>query len=190
MDNHIINRRLKDIYGSDYLGQNIYRVIWSEDQLEKRFGTFTDYLKGTNIFLREVTEVREVKKYPYLEPQWVLEKLFFNQHNNEILDNNTLAPSTCTYEPVFAFGHEKNGLARPVVWRAVELILTSINNPKKLTPSQMSDAEIKQAEADEKLMRDLLDEKVPNDSLHMAVKDGGAVMLGDRGPNPIHKSLR
>src|SRR6476659_3793285 len=105
MDIHIINRRLKDIYGTDLLGQPIYRVIWSDDETEKRFGTFRDFVPGTNILVREVTEVRETKKYSYVHPScYVLEKLFFNQHNKEILDNRTLSPQTCTYEPLWVFG--------------------------------------------------------------------------------------
>jgi hypothetical protein len=149
--------------------------------LEKRFGEFEDYLPGTNILIRRAIEVREVKKYAYLKPQYVMEKMFFNQHNKEVLDNDTMAPSTCTYEPMWAFGHEKNGRAREVVWRAVELLLIMINNPEKLTPSQMDDKELAQAHEDEKLMLDLMNEHIPNDSLHMAVKDGGAVMLNQDG---------
>lgn len=177
MDIHLINQRLKDIHGTDLLGQPHYRVVWSDDQVEKRFGYFEDYVPGTNILLRRVKEVREVKKYNYLEPQYVLERMFFNRHNTEILDNSTLSPSTCTYEPVWAFGLEKNGRAKPVIWRAIELLLTAINNPRKLTPSQMSDEELKQAERDEKIMMDLLNEKIPNDPLHSAIKDGDAVIL-------------
>lgn len=180
MDIHLINRRLRDIYGKDFLGQAIYRVVWSDDEIEKRFSTFEDYVPGTNILLRRVTEVREVKKYSYLEPQYVLEKLFFNQHNKEILDNKTLNPQTCTYEPLWAFGRE-NKHPKPVVWRAVELILMMSVNPKKLTPSEMNDAELKQAFEDEKLMMDLLNEHIKNDPLHSAVQDGDAVMLNQDG---------
>jgi len=181
MDLHIINQRLRDLHGVDLLGQPIYRVIWSPDEIEKRFATFTDFLPGTNVFIREVTEVREVQKYSYLAPQYVLEKLFRNQHNKQILDNKTLAPMTCTYEPMWAFGHEVNGRARQVVWRAVELIILAVNNPKVLTPSQMDDVEFKQAVDDEKLMMDLMEEHIPNDSLHSAIRDGDAVMLNQDG---------
>lgn len=174
MDIPIINQRLKDLYGKDFLDQPIYRVVWSGDQVEKRFSTFRDFVPNTNILLREVAEVRECKKYNYLEPQWILEKLFINHHNKEILDNDTLAPSSCTYEPLWAFGFEPSGRARRPVWRAIELILASVNNPKKLTPSEMNDKEFEQAREDEKLMLDLLNEHIPNDSLHTAIQDGAA----------------
>jgi hypothetical protein len=182
MDVPAINQRLVDVHGKDFLGQPNYRVVWTDNEIEKRFGYFEDYVPGTNILIRRVKEVREVKKYSYLEPQWILEKLFFNQHNQEILDNKTLAPQNCTYEPFWAFGHEKNGRAKRPIWRAIELLILCVNNPKKLTPSQMNDEEKKQAEQDEKLMLDILNERVPNDALHSAVKDGDAVMLNQDGP--------
>jgi hypothetical protein len=178
MDIHIINRRLKDIYGCDFLDQPIYRIVWSEEQLEKRFGTFRDFLPGTNIFLREVTGVREVKKYTYLEPQYVLEKLFFNQHNTEILDNATLSPRMTTYEPLWAFGIDDKGQVKRPVWRAIEIILMSVNNPSKLTPSQMNDKELEQAKKDELLMIEIMNTKIKNDAFHSAVTDGDAVLFG------------
>lgn len=182
MDIPAVNRRLVDIYGSDLLGQPIYRCVWSLDEIEKRFSTFEDYIEGTNILIRRVKEVREVRKYNYIEPQWVLEKLFHNQHNKEILDNKTLSPLNCTYEPVWCFGHEDNGRARRPIWRAIEFILLSINNPSKLTPSQMTDAEIDDARKDEEIMAKLLEEKMPDNYLHSSIKDGETVMLNDNGP--------
>jgi len=178
MDLHLINARLRDIYGTDLLKQPIYRVVWSDDQIEKRFSTFRDFLEGTDIFLREVTEVRECRKYRDYPKQYILEKQFFNQHNKEILANDSFDFARTTYEPVWAFGQEDNGLPKPVVWRAIELILMSINNPKKLTPSQMSDSEFEQAKKDELLFQDLLNKHVKNDSLHSAIKDGDTIMLG------------
>jgi hypothetical protein len=178
MDIHIINRRLADIYGHDFLDQPIYRIVWSASETEKRFSTFRDFLQGTNIFLREVTEVREVKKYPDFAPQWILEKLFFNQHNNEILDNTTLAPRTCTYEPLWAFGLDDKNKPKQPVWRAIEIILMCVNNPKKLTPSQMNDKEFEQAKKDEELMMEIMNTRIKNDAFHSAVQDGDAVLFG------------
>jgi hypothetical protein len=183
MDLHLINQRLRDLYGCDLLGQPVYRVVWSEDQIEKRFADFTDFVPNTNILLRKVTEMREVKKYSYLEPQYVLEKLFRNQHNKEILDNATLAPQSCTYEPLWAFDYDGK-LPKQPVWRAIELIIMSVNNPEKLTPSEMNDAEMKQALDDEKLMVDLMNKHIKSDALHSSVQDGDTIMLG-RGTNSV-----
>lgn len=179
MDIHLINRKLSENYGKDFLGQPLYRVVWSNDQLEKRFAEFTDWVPNTNILLRRVKEVREVKKYPYLDHEYVLEKLFRNQHNDEILDNKTLNPLAATYEPMWAFGHEKNGRAKYPIWRAIELIIISVNNPKKLTPSQMNDKEFEQALEDERLMTEFLNTHIKNDSLHSSVQDGDTIMMND-----------
>lgn len=58
-----INAYLKDYFPH-------FRLEWSEDQLEKRLGTFTQYYPIYSV----VTEVREVKKYPMLGiPCYILE---------------------------------------------------------------------------------------------------------------------
>lgn len=184
MDIHLINQRLRDLYGKDFLDQPIYRVVWSDDEIEKRYGLFRDFVSGTNILIREAEEVREVKKYNFLEPQYILEKLFFNQHNQEVLDNKTLSPRTCTYEPVWCFGLDDKGKPKKPVWRAIELILLSLNNPKKLTPSDMDDKEFEQARKDEELMIELMNTHIKSDALHSAVKDGDAVLFG-RGTSEV-----
>jgi hypothetical protein len=185
MDIYLINQKLADTYGTDWLKQPLYRIIWSADQIEKRLGTFNDYIPGTNVFIRKVTEVRECRKYPGFDPQWCLEKLFFNQHNDEILDNDTLNPSTCTYEPLWMFGFE-NGRAKRPVWLAVQFLINKVNNPKPLTPSELNDEELKRALEEEKVINDLLAANVKNDVLHSSVKDGDTIMMNDayrRKPN-------
>jgi len=68
--------------------------------MEKRYGTFDDFLPGTQIFLRTVTETREVPKYR----QWI--------HNKHILERLVLVPefqqhelpsSKVSYEPLWVF---------------------------------------------------------------------------------------
>ncbi len=62
-----INNQLKDLFGIDTVtGLQIFRIVYSEDQLEKRYGTYDDYTKG-GLYIRTVTEVREVPKYR----QWI-----------------------------------------------------------------------------------------------------------------------
>ena len=97
----VINSQLKDLYGSDIVtGLPIFRVVWSEDQVEKRHGTFVDYVPNTEIYLRTVTEVREVPKYK----QWI--------HGRHILERLVVVPevnraelpaSKISYEPLWVF---------------------------------------------------------------------------------------
>ncbi len=42
----------------------------------------------------------------------------------------------------------------------------------------MNDADFEQAVKDEKLMMDLMEQYIPNDSLHSSVQDGDTVMFG------------
>lgn len=61
-----INGLLIDHYGIDTIsGNSIYRVVWSEDQLEKRWTSYTD--SGVQLLQ---PEVREYPKYR----QWIHEK--------------------------------------------------------------------------------------------------------------------
>lgn len=184
MDVTTVNNKLKDNYGQDLLGQPFFRIVWSEDQLEKRIGDFEDYLPGTNILIRRVREVRECKKYPFLKPQWVMEKLFFNQHNDEILDNDTLSPRTCTYEPFWAFGHEKNGRAKRPIWDGCVYLINCWMNPRKKTPSEMNDDEINEELKQQEAFQELLNTHVKNDSLHSAIEDGDAIMMNDATQKP------
>jgi len=187
MDIREINRNLVEHFGKDFLDRPVYRVVWSDDLVEKRFGTFRDYVSGTNILLREVTEVREVRKYSYLEPQYVLEKLFINQHNTEILESDTFNPQHCTYEPVWCFGHDSSHKygkkARQPVWRAIQLLITMLLNPKKLTSSEMNDAEKAQAFKDEQVLMDLLNTHIKSDAMHSAIQDGDAVIVSSNQQN-------
>lgn len=176
-----INQRLKDRYGQDILGQPVYRVVWSASQVEKRRGEFEDYVPNTNILIRRVHEVREVKKYAYLDPQWILEKLMVNPEHSEVVDNDTLTPRSTTYEPIWSFGFEADGRPKLPVWHPVEFLIEMQRNPVTLTPSQMTDAEIDESERDYQMMMDLMNASIRNDPLHSAVKDGDAVMLNQDG---------
>ena len=95
-----INRQLIDSFGIDTIsGQPIWRVVWSEEQFEKRLGTYDDFT-SEGIFLRTVTEVREVPKYrQWIKKRYVLERLVI------IPDVNLKElPSTkLSYEPIWVF---------------------------------------------------------------------------------------
>lgn len=179
MDIHLINRKLKDIYGSDLLDQPIYRVVWSDDLLEKRFETFRDFVPGTNILLREKKEVREVKKYNYLEPQWILERLFM-EPNTAIVDNDTLNPRFSSYNCIWSFGFEGKGnnkRAQRPVWRAIELLIKwNFTEKKVASPKEMEEMDMKQLEEDEKIMLEMLNAKGES-YFQSALHDGDAIVM-------------
>ncbi len=90
-----INRLLDINFGRfDGVRPN-WRVVWSEDQLEKRHGKWEDRTKE-GIFIRYVEEVREVPKYrQYASEKYILETL----RPVDDLD----AVEKVRYEPVWTF---------------------------------------------------------------------------------------
>jgi len=96
----VINSQLKDLYGVDIVtGLPIFRVIWSDDEMEHRHGTFDD-ITANGIYLKTVTETRYLPKYK----QWI--------HGRHILERLVLVPefqrhelpaSNMSYEPLHVF---------------------------------------------------------------------------------------
>lgn len=67
----LINKRLIQRYGKYMDGQPNFRVVWSDDQFEKRWTDFTD--DGFELIN---PEVRELPKYKhYIQQRFILERL-------------------------------------------------------------------------------------------------------------------
>jgi len=110
----ILNKRLEDRFGRFHTTISpLWRLSWSNTQYEKRHGTYRDFVPGTNILLREVSEVREVKKYPYIENRWILERLVEVPEINQ----NELT-TRLSYECIWAFK-----LAQHPTWNAIEFLV-------------------------------------------------------------------
>ncbi len=113
-----INVTLLDHYGRL---ENIqtWRIVWSTDQREWRYGTYEDFTEG-GIFIREVTERREVPKYSQWAPnKWVLERLLVVPVDAS--PDHPQIDSALSYEPLWAFDEEL-----PPEWVAVKFIVDSI----------------------------------------------------------------
>jgi len=75
-----------------------FRIIWTGDQFEKRLAEYNDF-DGNKIRIRTVTEVREVPKYPYVNPPWwMLERRMKSSADESIKNWNG-------YEPLYLFRH-------------------------------------------------------------------------------------
>jgi len=145
-DEQTINKRLRDFYGMSPLDgtKAKYRVIWSTGLTEKRHGEFNDYYG--NIFIRSVIATREVPKYPYDKNRWVLERYIRTGDNPEL-------EGTDHYEPIWTF-KSANGGFLPLNWKAIEIIVNSLENPLKVNPvAVLEEAENKKDEA--QLARDI-----------------------------------
>lgn len=122
-DKHLatqINEQLINHFGLDTIsGQAIWRVSWAEDQYEKRFGTWIDY--HGDIFLREVTEAREVLKYPHLKGRYVLEQLV----QVPSFQQKDLCGAKISYEPMHPFW-DKNSEYLPPNFTVAKFIIDTV----------------------------------------------------------------
>lgn len=142
-----INKRLDKLHGRAFNNRPWYRVSWSENQSEKRIGTFNDFYG--EIFVRQFKGLREVRKYdgPDFKERWIMEKLVF-------IDNPEVWGSyeEGSYEPIWVF-RDKDGEYQKPTYRSVEFLLGMINQPiVKKTDKMIDDDEeekLKKEEAEE-----------------------------------------
>lgn len=103
--------------GIDFDGRAMFRIVWADEQLEKRRGTF-EIFSGP-IYLRTEVGVKEVPKYPYFKGCWVLEKLDPYRHQDIVYEKSK------GYEPFHVFA-DGQGNPLPVNRRVVEFICRAI----------------------------------------------------------------
>lgn len=131
----VLNARLVDYFGIDTVtGQPIFKIVWSNDQLEKRRVDFTE--EGLQLLY---PEVREVKKYSYIKDRYVLEQLVVIPEVNE----NELPTAKLSYEPLWVYQTSK-GEALPPVWEPTKFVIDSVraamgkNSLKKYVDSEIN----------------------------------------------------
>lgn len=156
-----INKRLTDLYGKTLDNFSNFKLVWSTEQREKRLGTFNDYFG--NIFLRTVTEVREVAKYPFYPDQWILERLIINTLGGELVVTVD-GTNKYTYEPIWVFKN-KGGILFVPAWKHVEFIvhkwIETVENANKITPQSRIGELEKQDEEELKLFEEIIAEDEP-----------------------------
>jgi hypothetical protein len=111
-----LNARLVDCYGIDTAGNRpLFKIVWAEDQLERRY---VDILDSGVVLL--FPEIREVKKYGYLQGVYVLERLVdvpeFQQKELGVKQS---------YEPVWTYMDDKRN-PLPPLWDATKFIVDSL----------------------------------------------------------------
>jgi hypothetical protein len=113
-----INRRLLETYGSQYGDAPRFRVVWSEDQLEKRITEYTD--QGFHLLH---PEVRELPKYK----QWVRAK-YILEHIIPVPEGETDLIAKVSYEPLWAFMDKKGNYLPPFYDGCVHIIDSMLAN--------------------------------------------------------------
>lgn len=112
-DVKIFNRKLKEVYGKHLDGRQLFRLIWSESELEKRYGTYNVFYG--NIYIRTETGVLEVRKYNYIKERYILERLVYMPSREIVGSENG------HYECVYVFQDKDGNYLKPI-WKALEYI--------------------------------------------------------------------
>lgn len=117
-----INQQLREQFGIDTIsGIPIWRVVWSEEQFEYRYGTYDD-ITPAGLYLRTVTETRWVPKYrQWIQKKYILERLVVIPDFNK----EELPDSKISYEPIWTF-EDKFGNYLPPKYEAAKFIIDTI----------------------------------------------------------------
>lgn len=113
----VLNERLKEYFGTAWNGMPIYRIVFSDDQLEMRKMEHDD--KDVKLLF---PEVREVPKYRhYIKSKYLLEKLV--ELNDQAQDE---LKQKISYEPLWVYTDAHDN-ALPPKWEVTQLVINTVN---------------------------------------------------------------
>jgi hypothetical protein len=126
MDNATVNFINKQLvrYGRNTYNDPIFRVVFCDEQTEKRHGTYNDY--HGKVFYRTITETREVQKYPWMNERWILERWApgaISSHPSLVADKDGVF--VCVY--IF---QDKDKNALPPILRVCDIVIHNLLNPR------------------------------------------------------------
>jgi hypothetical protein len=153
-----INKQLIDLFGIDtQTSQPIFRVVWSEDQFERRATDRTD--SGIQLMF---PEFRILPKYrQWIHEKFVLERLVIIPEENV----KELAGVRVSYEPLWVFKSENEQYVPPTVWACKFVIDTLYAALGKQSLAKYIDEEAKHPqEAKEKRIAKLTEELFGDES--------------------------
>jgi len=156
-----INKRLLRLYGKDSnCLQQKYRIVRSEKQTEKRYGSYDILTQETGIWLGRKEGLVEIKKYWYLKDCWILERVEPNTNRKDLFADKF------TYEPIFTF-LDKDNNELPLNWRVLEFIIGKLNRAEKkfLTEEDHRQEEEKKMALESEKVFGILDQPEPTKEL-------------------------
>lgn len=113
-----LNKRLLQNYGLfNTTNQALWRIVWSEDQMEKRWTTHNDL--GWELLQPEVVERPKYRQW--IKNKYILERLTAYP---EFVERDVI--NRISYEPVWVFEDNK-GNPLPPVWPAIYLIIEQVH---------------------------------------------------------------
>jgi hypothetical protein len=168
-----VNKTLAERYGKSIDGRSYFRLVWSEDELEKREGIFLEEHpiiddKGRLIVIEsEVEGVKETYKYMYIWDKFILEELRFEDIPAEIKNNQK-----GSYEPLYVFQDKFYEPVEPTMDAIDMLIYYRLNG--NLKGHKPTEAELIKHRRDQ--FKEEIDEAIPSGVVNQLVK-GHAVFL-------------
>jgi hypothetical protein len=162
---HRINDLLMHRYGRSLDGKPNFRIIWSDDLTENRYGTVQKITKA-GIYLGEETGLHELPKYSYIKERYILEKLMWSD-NPELYEK-------FSYEPIWVFQDKDSNFLFPI-WKAVEKLVHTLLYAEKTKETFTEEDEQREIEKDQKICRDIVDDECS--FLHMQMKHGEAIIV-------------
>lgn len=110
-----LNARLVEHYGDDGAGKAIFRIVFSDDQIEKRK---INVKAGVHLLF---PEVYEMKKYPYIQGMYILERLVEVPE----VDEEELLQIKVSYEPIWCYCDADRNPLYPI-WPATQFIVDTL----------------------------------------------------------------
>ena len=111
-----INERLVAEFGYEFSNQPRFRVVFSEDQFEKRLTSYTD--EGYELLFPEVRLLPQYRQH--IHQKYILERLI------PIVGETDLT-TTISYEPAWVF-QDKNGNYLPPFFEGCRFVIEAIYN--------------------------------------------------------------
>lgn len=153
---NLINKVIRN-YGLNIYNDPIFRVVFSDDQIEKRRGTFNEYHR--NLFIRTVYGIKEVQKYPWIRGKWILERWASGElahHNSLETDRNGV------YVCVYIF-QDVNCNYLPPLLKVAEIIIDNLLHPRNKDEAINQDLEIEINKEEEEIDKIETELKIESD---------------------------
>lgn len=150
-------------FGRNYKNEPIFRLVWSTDQLENRYGTYNEFYN--DVFLRTVQKTKLVPKYPYTKDRWIIERWADGSHFNSIELPDC---KNGGYESIYVFEGPQKEYLEPILI-VVQMVMYTFMHPRE-RGQIIADAKEEALRLDKELeqnIADLFDENYPiADKIH------------------------
>ena len=139
-----INKELK-VYGSNLQGKPIFRVVFSNDQIEKRRAARNVFSDSGQIFLRREVGVFELPKYPWIVNKWILERWYPAE---KTYHPDIISSREGDYVCIYVYQDGDGNYLSPLL-KVAQIVVRHILNPRRFSQALSEDAD-REAKQDSK----------------------------------------